>query len=106
MDTNTKDMPLGELLTLRETVNSAIEQYEQRQKEAALVQLEETAKTYGFSLSDLMSAEGPAQKRAKAAIKYRHPENPELKWSGRGLQPRWLVAALKDGTRRLEDFKV
>jgi DNA-binding protein H-NS len=28
-------------------------------------------------------------------VKYRHPENAELTWSGRGKQPGWLRAALE-----------
>jgi DNA-binding protein H-NS len=28
-------------------------------------------------------------------VKYRHPENSELTWSGRGKQPGWLSAALE-----------
>lgn len=26
----------------------------------------------------------------KAPIKYRHPKNPELKWTGRGKRPHWV----------------
>lgn len=26
-------------------------------------------------------------------VKYRHPENPELTWSGRGREPKWLAEA-------------
>ncbi len=36
--------------------------------------------------------------------KYRNPATAET-WSGRGKQPRWLVAALKSG-RKIEDFKI
>ncbi len=39
--------------------------------------------------------------------KYRNPENLEETWAGRGLRPRWLVAALKSGKRRkLSDFEI
>jgi len=36
--------------------------------------------------------------------KYRNPQTSET-WSGRGKQPRWLVAAIKTG-RKIEDFKI
>lgn len=39
----------------------------------------------------LTVVEVPKQER----VKYRHPENPELTWSGRGKQPGWLRAALE-----------
>jgi DNA-binding protein H-NS len=35
--------------------------------------------------------------------KYRNPQTPSETWSGRGKQPRWLVAAIKTG-RKIEDF--
>ena len=42
--------------------------------------------------------------RGKAPIKYRHPQTGDA-WSGRGLQPRWLRAAVANGAK-LEDFAV
>ncbi len=39
------------------------------------------------------------------APKYRNPENPSETWAGRGLRPRWLVAAIKGG-KKLEDFAI
>jgi DNA-binding protein H-NS len=37
--------------------------------------------------------------------KYRNPARPSETWSGRGKQPRWLVAHLKSG-RRIDDFAI
>ena len=37
--------------------------------------------------------------------KYQNPSRPFEKWSGRGRQPRWLVAQLKTG-KRIEDFEI
>ena len=37
--------------------------------------------------------------------KYRNPLSPSETWSGRGKQPRWLVAAIKSG-RKIEEFKI
>jgi DNA-binding protein H-NS len=43
--------------------------------------------------------------RGAVAPKYRNPENPAETWAGRGLKPRWLVAALKGG-KKIEDFAI
>lgn len=40
----------------------------------------------------------------KVAPKYRDPSTGDT-WSGRGLKPKWLTAALEGG-RKLEDFSV
>lgn len=45
---------------------------------------------------------GP-KKGHKVAPKYRGPGGET--WSGRGLRPRWLTAAIKDG-RKLDDFLI
>jgi DNA-binding protein H-NS len=41
----------------------------------------------------------------KVKPKYRNPTNRTETWSGRGLRPRWLVAAMKGG-KKLEDFAI
>ena len=37
--------------------------------------------------------------RGAVPPKYRNPENPAETWAGRGLKPRWLMAALKSGKK-------
>ncbi len=44
-----------------------------------------------------------AMKGRKVPEKYRGPEGET--WAGRGAQPRWLVAALKEG-KKLDDFLI
>jgi DNA-binding protein H-NS len=48
----------------------------------------------------------PARRKyPKVLPKYCNPSAPEETWSGRGKQPRWLVAALQSG-HRLEEFRI
>ena len=59
-----------------------------------------------FELSKLNRFQGSRSRgglRGAVAPKYRNPENPTETWAGRGLQPRWLAAAIKSG-KKLEDF--
>ncbi|WP_257170260.1 H-NS histone family protein [Bradyrhizobium sp. SRS-191] len=44
------------------------------------------------------------RKYPRVLPKYRNPQTSET-WSGRGKQPRWLVAAIKTG-RRIEEFAI
>src|ERR1700704_4677835 len=48
---------------------------------------------------------GRGGSRGAVAPKYRNPEVPAETWAGRGLRPRWLVAALKGG-KKVEDFAI
>ena len=50
-------------------------------------------------------ADRPRRKYPKVQPKYRNPSQPAETWSGRGKQPRWLVAALRSGWK-LEDFRI
>jgi DNA-binding protein H-NS len=45
-------------------------------------------------------------KRRSLVAKYRNPANAKETWAGRGNRPRWLVAALKGGKKKLADFEV
>ena len=47
----------------------------------------------------------PRRKYPKVLPKYCNPSVPEETWSGRGKQPRWLVAALRSG-HKIEDFLI
>ena len=47
----------------------------------------------------------PRRKYPKVLPKYSNPSVPTETWSGRGKQPRWLVAALRSGNK-LEDFLI
>lgn len=37
------------------------------------------------------------KKLGKVAPKYRHPQNPDLLWTGRGMKPKWVVEWLDGG---------
>lgn len=50
-------------------------------------------------------ADRPRRKYPKVLPKYCNPSAPSETWSGRGKQPRWLVAALQSG-QKLEDFRI
>lgn len=50
------------------------------------------------------TAKGPA-KGSKLAPKFRHPDDPNLTWAGRGAQPVWLREAIAAGAD-IESFRV
>ena len=51
------------------------------------------------------NSNGKARRKYPRVVpKYRNPLTSET-WSGRGKQPRWLVAAIKTG-RKIEDFEI
>ena len=81
-------------------------------------QLKAVLKKYRLSASDIDQAmdgrskgtgsgsgRGSALKGKKVKPKYRNPADRSETWTGRGLKPRWMVAAMKGG-KKLEDFAI
>lgn len=96
MAINTDEMSLKELKDLQSQVTKAIASFEDRKKKEALAELEELARTKGFSLAELTGV-SVARKRSPAVAKYANPADSLDTWSGRGRKPRWFVAALATG---------
>lgn len=91
-------LSLSELKQLQKDVQRAIEGFAGRKKQEAMSALEAKAQELGFSLSDLIGVK-KTRKSSGTAPKYRHPENPEVTWSGCGRKPGWFSAALAAGTK-------
>lgn len=92
---NLEEMSLDELKELRKEVTAAIDGYEIRKRNEALAAVEATARSMGYSISQLL---GEAAGGKQISVpKYRHPADETLTWSGRGRQPAWLKQALEEG---------
>ncbi|TMV10395.1 H-NS histone family protein [Ruegeria sediminis] len=90
-------MSRKELLELRENIDLALKNAEQRERREALEAAEKAAAQFGFSLSELSGEARRSTKGTKAKPKYRNPGNPEQTWTGRGRKPQWIHDALKAG---------
>ena len=90
-------LSIAELKTLQKSIAKAIAEYDGRKKAEARAVLEAHAKQLGFTLSELIEPTSIKKTRKPAKFKYRHPENPEMNWSGRGRKPRWFSDAVAAG---------
>jgi DNA-binding protein H-NS len=95
----------------REALERQIEHTKKQERGEAIEKVKAMMAEYGLTLADLggsRPASGKAKKAKsagnKVAAKYRNASTGET-WSGRGLQPRWLKAALASG-KKLSDFAV
>ena len=98
---------LKELLDRKAELDREIETTRRQEKSDAIAQVKTLMLEHGLSLSDLSFKAVPRQaagKGAKVAAKFRNEATGET-WSGRGLQPKWLKAALAAG-RKAEEFAV
>jgi DNA-binding protein H-NS len=98
-----KSMSIAKLQDLKAKVDAAIsEKVSSRREELEAEMSKLEGYTGGARRGRPPGRGGP---RGTVAPKYRNPENPSETWAGRGLRPRWLVAAIKGG-KKLEDFAI
>jgi DNA-binding protein H-NS len=101
-------MDLDELWLIHEELTKVLSEKitaEKSELEKRLASLNRVEK-FGEVASPLSKANrAPRRKYPKVLPKYCNPLSPAETWSGRGKQPRWLVAALKIG-RKLEEFEI
>ena len=102
-----KSMKYDELLKAKMQIEAAIYSLidtECQQLKKAMYKVEALVSTRGTKGSRL--ATGKSLKGRKLPVRFRNPKNREETWAGRGLKPKWLVAALKGGKKKLSDFAV
>ena len=96
---------LSELLAQKAALEQQIAQTRRDEREKAIAQVQGLMVEFGLTIADLgKRATKKAGTGKKVASKFRNKATGET-WSGRGLQPRWLKAALSAG-RKLTDFAV
>jgi DNA-binding protein H-NS len=101
---------LSELLAQKAALEQQIADVQREQRSEAVGKVKALMAEYGLTVADISSKTIAAPtKRAggptgKVAAKYRHPVTGDT-WSGRGLKPKWLAAALAEG-KALTDFTI
>lgn len=99
---------LQQLLDQKAALEKQIETTRKQAKSEAIAQVKSLMSEYGLTSADLagktVGKPASSVKGSKVAAKYRNNSTGES-WSGRGLQPKWLKAALASG-RKLEEFAV
>ena len=97
---------LKELLARRAELETQISTAQREERTSAISQVKSLMVEYGLSMADIHAAPGKSKagtKTGKVAVKYR--DKAGNTWTGRGLQPKWLRAAIADGHKQ-SDFAV
>ncbi|MBT9486124.1 MAG: H-NS histone family protein [Rubrivivax sp.] len=100
---------LSELLARKAALEQQILEAQREQRSQAIAQVRALMTEHGLTLADLGTRAAAAPRKSaggsgKVAAKYRNTATGDS-WSGRGLKPNWLKAALAGGAA-LDDFKV
>ena len=102
---------LADLIAQRSALEEKIKTLTETQRTDAIAKVRALMEENGLSLADLRSRARTGEKgkakipktAQKVAAKYR--DEMGNTWSGRGLQPNWLKAAIAAG-KKIEDFAV
>ena len=102
------NLSVEELKRLQAEAEALIASKKDQAVEDAYQQILDIADNVGLSIEQIL--EFGASKRKKSTRKsveprYRSKKNSADTWTGRGKQPRWLVAELESGAK-LEDFLI
>lgn len=87
------------------------EQIKTREKDAIANvqnQILALAQSVGMTVEQIMNLKSGQPKKAKKPVsaRYRHPEKPELHWTGRGRQPRWITEYLAKPGNKLDALQI
>jgi DNA-binding protein H-NS len=105
------DLSKFSMAELRDLQTQIVEQIKAREKDEIInvqKQILALAHSVGMTVEQIMSCKGGQAKKATkiVAARYRHPEQPELEWTGRGRQPRWIVEYLAKSGRQIDSLLI
>lgn len=94
------NLSVSELRDLQQQIPAEIKRREAQEKISILNEVRAFAKARGYAIEDLIAKEARVKSTSgnKVKVKYRHPENPELEWTGRGRKPKWVESWIASGS--------
>ena len=100
---------LSDLIAQKEALERQIRDAQSSAKAGAVAEVRKLMAEHGLTAIDVMSAPKAkakvgARTGSKVAAKYRDPATGST-WTGRGLKPKWLTAALEAG-KSPQDFAI
>lgn len=98
---------LSDLIAQKDALERQIREAQSSAKVEAIAKVRELMSTHGLTAADLVAAARGKQgvkPGSKVAAKYRDPASGST-WSGRGLKPKWMTAAIESG-KTLQDFAI
>lgn len=91
-------LSISELRDLQQQIPLELKRRESEEKVKVMNELRAIAKARGFSIDELLGKESrPKNAGGKVRVKYRHPQDASLEWTGRGRKPKWVESWVAAG---------
>lgn len=101
-DAQLEKMTVKELRELKSRIDSAIAARQSKDRAELKQKMIALAEEAGLSLDEVIGGgRRGARGKGTVAVKYRHPDDASMTWTGRGRRPRWL-----DGVSNIEKYRV
>jgi DNA-binding protein H-NS len=92
----------SELQAIIESAEKALKNIQANKRKDVIAQIKELASSIDVAVDIHETDKKPVRKGVKVPVKYRHPEDPEKTWTGRGVMPTWLKTLISAGHERSE----
>lgn len=100
-----KKYSLSQLEVLMIEISHEIEERKKVEAESIRQKIENLLQASGLSLDDVYTEKDIGVRTNKVPMKYRHPSDETIEWSGRGKMPIWMKELIEQGAQR-EDFLI
>ncbi|CAA9891857.1 DNA-binding protein H-NS [Candidatus Methylobacter favarea] len=100
--TEYQNLSENELQAVIENAEKALKNKQANKRKEVIAQIKELAASINVTVEIYETDKRSARKGVKVPVKYRHPEDPEKTWTGRGVTPNWMKILLKAGHDRSE----
>lgn len=91
-----------ELQAVIENAEKALRNKQANKRKEVIAQIKELAASIDVIVEIHEPEKKSVRKGAKVAVKYRHPDDHNKTWTGRGVAPKWMQELLNAGHDRSE----
>ncbi len=100
--TDYQSLSESELQAVIDNAEKALKIIQANKRKNVIAQIKELAASIDVAVDIYEADKKSARKGSKVAVKYRHPNDPEKTWTGRGVMPAWLNTFINEGRDRSE----
>jgi DNA-binding protein H-NS len=95
--TDIQNLSETELKNLIDKAAGALKTKQANKRKQIIAKIKELAASIDVGVEIIESSGSKASKSAKLPPKYRHPQDPEKTWTGRGIKPKWVKELIDHG---------
>lgn len=100
--TDYQNLSENELKAVIDSAEKALRNKQANKRKEVIAQIKDLAASINMMVDIYESDKKPLREGVKVAVKYRHPDDAEKTWTGRGMTPKWLQALVEAGHDKSE----